>query len=370
MEVLYQDKNIVVCIKPVGLDSEKQAVEILKEQLGGDIYPLHRLDLNVGGVMVYARHSKSAALFSKMIQDNEMVKEYVAMVHGVVPEYEVWEDYLFKDSRKNKVFVVKKMRKGVKQAKLEYKRLTVEKDQSLVRVRLYTGRSHQIRVQFASRGFPLVGDHKYGSRADVASPMLFSCRLSFPYQGKTYCFESYPLWAQKAIQLDIQKLSSHYEVRRLEKENIDQIYDLCKENPLFYEYHPPFVTKESIEDDIKALPPRKEYKDKYFIGFFEGEMLVAFMDLILDYPNEKTAFIGFFMMNRDYQGKGIGTHIIDEAFAYLKEKDFEKVRLAYAKGNPQSEAFWTKNGFLKTGLEIPNDFSGYIIMEKELEIKR
>ena len=94
------------------------------------------------------------------------------------------------------------------------------------------------------------------------------------------------------------------------------------------------------------------------------------MDLILDYPNEKTAFIGFFMMNRDYQGKGIGTQIIDEAFAYLKEKDFEKVRLAYAKGNPQSEAFWTKNGFLKTGLEIPNDFSGYIIMEKELEIKR
>ena len=82
MEVLYQDKNIVVCIKPVGLDSEKQVVEILKEQLGGDIYPLHRLDLNVGGIMVYARHSKSAALFSKMIQNNEMVKEYVAMVHG------------------------------------------------------------------------------------------------------------------------------------------------------------------------------------------------------------------------------------------------------------------------------------------------
>lgn len=370
MEVLYSDKNMVVCIKPVGLDSEKQVVEILQEQLKGEIYPLHRLDMNVGGVMVYARHSRSAALFSKMIQDHEMIKEYVAMVHGVVPECEVWEDYLFKDSRKNKVFVVKKMRKGVKQAKLEYKRLGIENDTSLVRVRLHTGRSHQIRVQFASRGFPLVGDHKYGSKAKTVSPMLFSCRLSFPYEGKTYSFEAYPIWAQKMIQLDIQRLSNHYEVRRLENENIDQIYDLCKENPLFYEYHPPFVTKESIADDIKALPPHKEYKDKYYIGFFEGEHLVAFMDLILDYPKAKTAFIGFFMMNKHYQGKGIGTQIIDEAFAYLKEKDFEKVRLAYAKGNPQSEAFWTKNGFLKTGLEIPNDFSSYIIMEKELEIKR
>lgn len=195
MEILHQDKDIVVCIKPVGLDSEKEVPGQLQEQLGGDILPLHRLDKNVGGVMIYARTKKAAALFSRLIQDSEMVKEYVAQVHGTPPEEGILEDLLFKDSRKNKVFVVKKQRAGVKAAKLSFQRCSAG-EVSFVKVRLFTGRSHQIRVQFASRGFPLVGDHKYGSRDKATEPMLWSWRITVPYNGKTAFFEKLPDWWQ------------------------------------------------------------------------------------------------------------------------------------------------------------------------------
>ena len=195
MDILYSDREIVVCIKPVGLDSESAVPAELKAQLGGEIFPLHRLDQNVGGVMVYARTKAAAARLSKAIQDGQMVKEYVAMVHGCPPEEGDWQDLLFKDSRKNKVFVVKKQRTGVKAARLEFRRLR-QGEESLVVIRLHTGRSHQIRVQFSSRGFPLVGDHKYGSRAVQTAPMLFSCRLTFPHGGKTVTFEAFPDWAK------------------------------------------------------------------------------------------------------------------------------------------------------------------------------
>lgn len=194
MEILFSDKDIVVCVKPVGLDSEQEVPAALTEALGGEVFTLHRLDKNVGGVMVYARAKAAAAALSKAIQEGRLVKEYVAMVHGTPPEHGDWEDLLWKDSRKNKVFVVKRMRGGVKKARLEFTLLTAG-EESLVRVRLHTGRSHQIRVQFASRGYPLVGDHKYGARDSVSAPMLFSCRLTFPYRGKTLQFEATPDWA-------------------------------------------------------------------------------------------------------------------------------------------------------------------------------
>ena len=195
MEILYSDKNIAVCVKPVGLDSEAEVPAALKELLGGEIFPIHRLDKNVGGVMVYARTKQAAASLSKAVQEGTMVKEYVAMVHGTPPETGDWEDLLWKDSKKNKVFVVKRQRAGVKKARLEFKRLK-DGETSLVHVRLHTGRSHQIRVQFSSRGFPLVGDHKYGSRDERREPMLFSCRISLPYRGETKVFEKLPDWAQ------------------------------------------------------------------------------------------------------------------------------------------------------------------------------
>ena len=195
MEILHSDKQIIVAVKPVGLDSETEFPAVLKEVLGGELFPIHRLDKNVGGVMVYARTKQSAAALSKAVQNGSMVKEYVAMVHGNPPDNGDWEDWLFKDSRKNKVFVVKKERKGVKKARLEFQTLRREEN-CLVRIRLHTGRSHQIRVQFSSRGFPLVGDHKYGSRDEATAPMLYSCKLTFPYGGKTVSYESLPDWAK------------------------------------------------------------------------------------------------------------------------------------------------------------------------------
>ena len=194
MEILHSDKNIVVMVKPVGLDSEMDVPNALKETLGGDIFPIHRLDKNVGGVMVYARTKQAAAALSKAVQEGTMVKEYVAMVHGAPPEKGDWTDLLWKDSKKNKVFVVKRERGGVKKARLEFRRLTAGEN-SLVRIRLYTGRSHQIRVQFSSRGFPLVGDHKYGSRDEKTEPMLFSCCIRFPWKGKEQIYEQLPDWA-------------------------------------------------------------------------------------------------------------------------------------------------------------------------------
>ena len=195
MDILYSDHNIAVIIKPVGLDSEQEIPAAITQALGGEVFPIHRLDKNVGGVMVYARTKTAAASLSKAVQEGLMIKEYVALVHGMPPEAGDWEDFLFKDSHKNKVFVVKRERKGVKKARLEFKRLS-EGENSLVHVRLHTGRSHQIRVQFASRGFPLVGDHKYGSRDEATAPKLFSCRLTFPYRGSTVVYDALPEWAQ------------------------------------------------------------------------------------------------------------------------------------------------------------------------------
>ena len=195
MEFLHWDTDIAVCVKPVGLDSEHDLPAAIAAELGGEVFPIHRLDLNVGGVMVYARSKKAAAALSKAVQEGTMVKEYVALVHGTPEENGDWTDFLFKDSQKNKVFVVKKERKGVKKARLEYRRLT-DSDPSLVRIRLHTGRSHQIRVQFSSRGFPLVGDHKYGSKDGSTAPMLFSCCISFPFAGRQHRYEALPDWAK------------------------------------------------------------------------------------------------------------------------------------------------------------------------------
>lgn len=166
--------------------------------------------------------------------------------------------------------------------------------------------------------------------------------------------------------VDINKLSSTYYVRRLEQKDIDAIYELTLGNPTYYNYCPPYVTKESILSDMKALPPHKGYNDKYYIGFYDKENLIAIMDIIFDYPNNETAFIGFFMVRNTKQGEGIGTKIINECFEYISKQGYNTVRLCFVKGNLQSESFWNKNGFVKTGKEENKKNYTTVVMEKNI----
>lgn len=166
--------------------------------------------------------------------------------------------------------------------------------------------------------------------------------------------------------MDIKKLSFTYQVRKLTAQDIDSIYELSIGNPMYYEYCPPLVTQESIADDMRALPPGKHEDDKYYVGYFHSNELIAIMDLIFSYPNKNTAWIGLFMMNQKYQGEGIGSKIIEECAVYLKHLGFESIQLAFAKGNPQSEAFWRKNGFNRTGKESPKTDYTAITMQRIL----
>ncbi len=203
-EILYQDKYIVVCRKEAGMLSEEGPTAeslpfILKQELNTEIFTLHRLDKPVGGVMVYAKTKKAAAEFSKLIASDGFTKKYLAVLDAV-PEKEEDElkDFLFKDSRKNKVFVVKKMRKGVKEASLTYRTIGKSENHALVEIKLITGRSHQIRVQFASRKMPLTGDGKYGSRDNRCNVSLFSHSVSFvhPFTKEEMTFSCKPDFSQ------------------------------------------------------------------------------------------------------------------------------------------------------------------------------
>lgn len=161
-------------------------------------------------------------------------------------------------------------------------------------------------------------------------------------------------------------LSSRYRIRDLLPADADMIYEVLKNNTIFYKYHPPMVTIESILEDMEALPPDKGYEDKHYIGFFQEDTLVAIMDLIEHYPQYGTALLGFFAMNSNLQGHGIGTAIISDSITYLAQLGFEKVRLGIDKGNPQSNAFWLKNGFIFTGEEYESDGSIILVMERTL----
>jgi len=196
IEILYKDRHLAVCVKPVGVISEEPGMPaLLREQLGGEAFCVHRLDTAVGGVMVYALTKKAASQLSAYIAGDMLEKEYLAVVEGIPEAAEgVMDDLLLKDGAKGKSYVVKRLRKGVKDAKLEYKVLhsvaTVSGTYSLVWVKLITGRFHQIRVQFASRKHPLLGDGKYGSKCNKCTTALWSQRLSFPHP-KTGEMKSY-----------------------------------------------------------------------------------------------------------------------------------------------------------------------------------
>ncbi len=194
--ILFQDKALVVCLKPPGVlsqDGPGQALpSLLREQLGCGIYPVHRLDREAGGVMVYAKTSRAAGALSAAMSQGTFRKEYFCIVRGHPdPEEGIYRDLLLHDRTRNKSFVVQRMRGGVREASLEYQVLAEKGGLSLVLVRLHTGRTHQIRVQFASRGMPLAGDGKYGGGSGGMA--LWSCSLAFLHpSGKQMAFQAMP----------------------------------------------------------------------------------------------------------------------------------------------------------------------------------
>lgn len=207
MEILYKDKNLIAINKPAGIPvqpdptSDKDAMslcaEILAEQGENNaLWLVHRLDRVVGGTVVFARNKRTAAALSELFSTQSTEKEYLAVVEGVA-EGGVLEDFLYKDAAKGKAFVVDRKRAGVKEAKLEYAPIaTAETERgtyTLVRVKLHTGRFHQIRAQLSSRGMPIVGDGKYGSHDNRAKmPALFSSRLGFTLGTKSYNIKKIP----------------------------------------------------------------------------------------------------------------------------------------------------------------------------------
>ena len=190
MEILYQDANILVCIKParvLSTDEPGGLPELVREALGdpkADVRTVHRLDRVVSGVMVLARNADAASELSRQIREDQFRKEYLAVVHGRPENPEgTLHDLLARDKARRMTFVAEAPGKGVQEAALSYRVLKYAEEMSLVRVRLHTGRTHQIRVQFSSRGMPLVGERKYAVWNDPCELALWSAKIGFYHPG-------------------------------------------------------------------------------------------------------------------------------------------------------------------------------------------
>ena len=165
--------------------------------------------------------------------------------------------------------------------------------------------------------------------------------------------------------LDISKLSRTYDVRRLNDAHVEEIFALCKGNTQYYRYCEAQPTREQVLNDLHITPPGIDFSAKYYIGFYQDHELIAVMDLIDGYPDPDICFIGFFMMNKAYQGKQIGSGIIRETSEYLRSLGYQSVRLAIDKENPQSNHFWKKNGFLVIK-EVDRNGWTVLVAEKKL----
>lgn len=209
MKLVYVDPDILVCLKParvLSTDEPGGVPDLVREALGdpkADVRTVHRLDRVVSGLMVLARNAKAASELSRQIREGEFEKEYMAVVYGA-PETDTgtFQDLLGRDKARKMTYVAAEPAKGVQEAVLDYKVLNTAEDMSRVLIRLHTGRTHQIRVQFASRGMPLVGERKYSQLNDPCEIALWSCRIAFkhPKTGEKMEFthlppEDYP-WTQ------------------------------------------------------------------------------------------------------------------------------------------------------------------------------
>lgn len=200
MEILFEDNDIIVCVKEPGVQSEKSAGKnmpaMIAEHTGKDPFTVHRLDKDTGGIMVYALSSSTAAELSRQVRDGCLAKRYYAVLKGV-PEQKsgVLTDLLYHDRQKNKTFVVKRERNGVKKAELEYEIIREWAGTSLADISLLTGRTHQIRVQFAFRGHPLEGDGKYGGGSGGYKLFAYFLEFNHPKTGEKISFSKIPGWA-------------------------------------------------------------------------------------------------------------------------------------------------------------------------------
>ena len=200
MEILYADDRVVVCVKPAGVlstDEPGGLPELVRRELGDPdavVRTVHRLDRAVSGLMVLARTVRAAADLSQQIRQGSFDKQYLAVVHGDTPEQGTLKDLLVRDKARRMTLVVDKPGKDVQEALLSYRVVNTVNGLSRVRVQLHTGRTHQIRVQFASRGWPLVGDRKYGMDDKVEEIALWSCKIGFlhPKTGERMEFEKMP----------------------------------------------------------------------------------------------------------------------------------------------------------------------------------
>lgn len=207
--VLYEDSDLIVCVKPAGVPSQSDPsgstdmTALLREHLAlrgekSDVFVVHRLDRAVGGVMVYAKSKRAASELSRAIAErSDFEKIYLAVVQGEPQQpCGTLEDYIYKDAKAHKAYVASGKRQGVKYASLDYTLMDTvtvgEKKFSLLKIKLGTGRFHQIRVQLASRGLSICGDGKYGSREKCPSISLWAYSLSFTYNGRSMTFNHSP----------------------------------------------------------------------------------------------------------------------------------------------------------------------------------
>ncbi len=200
MELLYADAHIVLAIKPprvLSTDEPGGMPELVRQALGdedAEVRTVHRLDRVVSGLMVLTRSSQAASELSRQIRDGEFQKEYLAVVHGEPENSGTFVDLLLRDKRERKTYVVTQPGKGVQEAILDYRCLGRKEGLTLAAIQLRTGRTHQIRAQFSSRDFPLVGDRKYSLNDDECEIALWSHALSFthPATGEPMAFRAQP----------------------------------------------------------------------------------------------------------------------------------------------------------------------------------